>query len=228
MSRTFFTNRFGGISTGPFESMNLALHVGDYEGSVKANRAKLAGEIGLPTEKIFYMNQVHGNQIAIIDEKSDSNIPVVADGLYTELRNVALVTLVADCSPLLISSDKAIAAVHVGRRGLVAGAVEAIIETFGEHGISNEELKAEIGPAICRSCYQVDIDSYRSVVSSEPEAGSDENSRCVDISAGISAKLRRFGVIHRTSNICVSHTPRYFSFRRDGVTGRQAGVIWMT
>lgn len=228
MARTLFTNRFGGFSTGPFESKNLALHVGDSEVDVIANRAKLASEIGLASEKIFYMDQVHGNQIAIIDEKSESNTLVVADGLFTELRNTALVTLVADCSPLLIFSENAIAAVHVGRRGLVAGAVEAILETFRKRGIYQEDIQAEIGPAICKNCYQVDIESYRSVVASEPSAGSDEHSRCVDVSAGISAKLNRFGVVHRTSSICVSHNPGYFSYRRDGVTGRQAGVIWLT
>ena len=66
MARTLFTNRLGGASIGPFESKNLALHVGDSEVSVKANRKKLADEIGLSPEKIFYMNQVHGNQIAVI------------------------------------------------------------------------------------------------------------------------------------------------------------------
>jgi len=227
MARTLFTNRFEGISTGPFESKNLALHVGDSETAVIANREKLAREIGLAPEKIFYMNQVHGKQIAIIDENSDSRSPSVADGLYTELRNVALVTLVADCSPLLIFGGNAIAAVHVGRRGLVAGVVEAIIGTFKSRGISEADLLAEIGPAICKNCYQVDLESYRSVVALEPTAGSDENKRCLDISAGISAKLNRFGVDHRISSICVCHTPGYFSYRRDGVTGRQAGVIWL-
>jgi YfiH family protein len=228
MARSLFTNRLGGASIGPFESKNLALHVGDSEVSVKANRKKLADEIGLSPEKIFYMNQVHGNQITVIDHNSDPGNPVVADGLYTELRNIALVTLVADCTPLLLFSQSAIAAVHVGRRGLIAGVVEATLETFKSHGFSMNDLQAEIGPAICKSCYQVDLDSYRSVVASEPTAGSDETKRCVDVSAGVSAKLTRAGVNHRTSNICVSHTPGYFSYRRDGITGRQAGVIWLS
>ncbi len=220
MARTLFTNRLGGASIGPFESKNLALHVGDSEVSVKANRKKLADEIGLSPEKIFYMNQVHGNQIAVIDHNSDPGNPGVADGLYTELRNIALVTLVADCTPLLLFSQ--------GRRGLIAGVVEATLGTFKSHGFSMNDLQAEIGPAICKSCYQVDLDSYRSVVASEPTAGSDETKRCVDVSAGVSAKLTRAGVNHRTSNICVSHTPGYFSYRRDGITGRQAGVIWLS
>ncbi|MFM7949841.1 MAG: polyphenol oxidase family protein [Actinomycetales bacterium] len=227
MANTLFTNRSGGKSLGPFASKNLALHVGDDRDCVLENRALLSKEISIAPDRIFYMNQVHGANIVTIDNSSDVSVPPTADGLFTELNGIALAVLTADCSPLLLYSETAIAAVHIGRKGLIAGALEAAFDKFNQLGIPPREVLAEIGPAICRDCYQIDLASYREFVNVAPSAGSDEDMRCVDVSLAIAAKLDRLGVTYKKSNICVSHAPGFFSYRRDGITGRQAGVIWL-
>jgi polyphenol oxidase len=131
MSRSLFTSRDGGVSSAPYESFNLATHVGDDGGAVLENRKTLARNYGLPVENLFFMNQVHGREVAIIDDNSNSSEIPTVDALFTQRRDVGLVTLVADCIPLLLHSDKAVAAVHVGRQGLVKGVFEVTLAVQG-------------------------------------------------------------------------------------------------
>ena len=223
MARTFFSTRSGGASKGPYESFNLALHVGDETVDVLRNREILAAEIGLPLSKIFFMNQVHGNTVYEVTADSDSRYAPDADALFTRLPDRALVTLIADCTPLLMSSPTAIAAVHVGRKGLVAGIFEATLAKFDD---APSEIFAEIGPAICGRCYELDLATYEEVIAISPEANFDRSKCSIDVSAGLIAKLKKSGISYKASNLCVNHQPGYFSYRRDGITGRQSGVIW--
>lgn len=229
MSRSLFTSREGGVSTAPYFSFNLAQHVGDDGDSVTANRAILAGQLGLSTLSLYFMNQVHGRSVAVIDENSSADDAPDVDALFTTLPGVALVTLVADCIPLLMHSSRAIAAVHVGRRGLVEGVFQATLEVFIEHGISTDEIRAEIGPSICGRCYEVDEALYRDVITVIPAAATGHKSRqgkpCLDIEAGLGSLLDIAGISWSSTNLCTMHDVGYFSYRRDGVTGRQAGVI---
>lgn len=227
MAKTLFTSRLGGISSPPYDSFNLATHVGDNAESVAKNREILATIIGLPRKQIFFMNQVHGNTVAIIEKNSDPSFAPTADALFTTVANFAVVTLIADCTPLLLKSERAVAAVHVGRKGLVANVLETTLKVFQAHGITNNEIEGEIGPSICSDCYQVDLETYREVVANNPEAATDESRRCIDVAAGLKARLRDAGIDYRASELCVNHTPGYFSYRRDDVTGRQAGLVWL-
>ncbi|NCV44027.1 MAG: laccase, partial [Actinobacteria bacterium] len=102
MAHTLFTSRLGGVSSPPFDSFNLAAHVGDEPVAVTRNREILAAMIGLPRNRIFFMTQVHGNVVAVIDQNSDPEVAPPADALFTTLPGVALVTLIADCTPLLL------------------------------------------------------------------------------------------------------------------------------
>lgn len=229
MSRFFFTSRAGGVSTNPYASFNLATHVGDNLNSVKANRAQLSKLIDVAEDKIFYMNQVHGKKVAIIDELSDANQAITADALFTTRGDVALAVLVADCIPVLLISPDAVAAVHVGRRGLTLGIINEVMNVFSTHGVSQSSISAQIGPAICVRCYEVGFDLYREVVEVVPSAASTfespEGKPCLDIHSGVIAQLREFGVTWNSQNKCTAHNEQYFSYRRDGVTGRQAGVV---
>ena len=225
MARRLFTNRLGGVSKPPFESFNLALHVGDDQSAVAENRTRLAALVGVSPDRLFFMNQVHGRDVAIIDELSDANIAPSVDALFTKVPGLALVTLIADCVPVLLYSEGAIAAVHIGRKGLVAGVLDSALEQFHRNGITNSEIFAELGPSICGGCYEVDIESYYEVVESHPAAATTEAQRCVDVAAGIRAQLKRYEIGVKQSPLCVMHDPGYFSYRRDGVTGRQAGVV---
>ena len=114
---TRFTKRAGGVSQGEFASLNLALHVGDLAVDVRRNREFAAMDVGADIAGVQYMNQVHGNRVVIVEERSDEE--PTADALVTGIPGIALAVMVADCIPLLLKSDVAVAAVHVGRRGLV-------------------------------------------------------------------------------------------------------------
>jgi YfiH family protein len=227
MPQTLFTTRAGGVSAAPFDSFNLALHVGDNPDSVRANREILASQIGIETGKVFFMNQVHGNALSVIDENSDSSLEPTADALFTSTPGIALVVLVADCTPLLLKSTKAVAAVHVGRRGLVAGVMEATLQVFERAGIKRDEISAELGPSICADCYEVDMKTYEEVVEKNPDAATNIEQHSLDIAGGLKANLARAGIAFDYSKECVKHDPGYFSYRNASRTGRQAGVIWI-
>jgi len=230
MSRSVFTSREGGVSNPPYSGFNLATHVGDSLDSVKSNRAELARNIGLPLEKIFYMNQVHGAQVAQITVNSDFASPPSVDALFTTEKGIALVTLIADCVPLLMHSPSAVAAVHVGRKGLVSGVFQQTLQMFKNNGVKNAEITAEIGASICASCYEVDQDVYAEVVSKVPGAATENLSPngkpCLGVESGLVSLLEQQGIKWSSTNQCTVHDSGFFSYRRDGITGRQAGVIW--
>jgi len=227
MPETLFTSRAGGVSTAPFDSLNLALHVGDEPSSVTNNRKLLAEKIGISEASLFFMNQVHGNSVAVIDENSSAINEPTADSLFTEVKGKALAVLVADCTPLLLKSERAVAAVHVGRRGLVAGVIAEVLKHFDKAGIGRTEISAELGPSICANCYEVDVTTYEEVVAIVPGSATSAELHCLDISKGIEFQLNGAGVAFENSQICVRHSEGYFSYRRDPRTGRQAGVIWL-
>ena len=229
MRRGVFTSRIGGFSSDPFGGFNLASHVGDDVNSVLRNRELLSALIGMRPDQLFFMNQVHGNQVYVVDQSSDSKVAPDADALFTTRSDVALVVLVADCIPLLLHSKSAVAAVHVGRKGLASKVFAATLEIFAAHGVAPSEISAEIGPSICAKCYEVDEDVYREVTSIVPQSGSDFRSArdkpCLDLPTGLKAQLDSAGIKWSSEDKCTNHEEDYFSYRKSGVTGRQAGVI---
>ena len=225
MSRSLFTSRNGGVSVAPYESFNLAVNGGDDPSAVQRNRELLATQLGISTSDLYFMNQVHGNDVAEITELTTSSSAPTVDALFTTLPGKYLVTLIADCIPLLLRSDRAVAAVHVGRQGLVCGAFEKSLEVFVKHGIKPSEIKAELGPSICGRCYEVDAQMHEDVTTLIPATSHNTAARSLNIEAGLISKLDAAGISWKSSGLCTVHDPGYFSYRRDGVTGRQAGVI---
>jgi YfiH family protein len=214
-----FTKRTGGVSHGAFASLNLGTHVGDEIGDVLRNRELVAQEFG-PTQ---YMNQVHGDRIALIEEVTDE--APTADALVTGIPGITLAVMVADCIPLLLQSRESVAAVHVGRRGLVNGIAQRSIEVMREMGAG--EITAIIGPAICGKCYEVSEDVYREVIEMHPLAASQtfSGTLSLDLPAALRAVLIAEQVSVVDEFICTLESNEHFSYRRDGVTGRQAGII---
>ena len=223
MSRSLFTSREGGVSSAPYESFNLATHVGDDLAKVLENREILAQHFGMDLENFFFMNQVHGRDVAVIDEHSRSSELPTVDALFTTRKELSLVVLVADCIPLLLHSERAVAAVHVGRQGLVEGVFEATLDLFKSHGITSSEMRAELGPSICGQCYEVDGAMFDDVTNQIPATASSDS--CLNIEAGLVSLLEENGIAWSSLGECTAHNNAYFSYRRDGVTGRQAGVI---
>ena len=157
MSFTFFTDRLGGYSQGDFSSLNLALHVEDEAATVLRNRDVIEQSYGTTV----YMNQVHGNNVEVISAPMDQIL--TCDGLVTNVAGITLAVLVADCIPLLLSSQNIVAAVHVGRRGLVNGVAAKTVNIMRELGA--DEITAKLGPSICGPCYEVDQVTYEEVIS---------------------------------------------------------------
>jgi YfiH family protein len=214
-----FTKRTGGVSHGAFASLNLGTHVGDDLVDVMRNREIIAGKVG-PTQ---YMNQVHGDRIALIEEVTED--APTADALVTGIPGITLAVMVADCIPLLLKSAESVAAVHVGRRGLVNEITRKTLSLMREMGASH--ITAIIGPAICGSCYEVSEDVYQEVITLHPFAQSrtPQGTLALDLPAALRSVLSDEGIPILNKFECTVEKSEYFSYRRDGVTGRQAGLI---
>jgi YfiH family protein len=214
-----FTKRTGGVSHGAFASLNLGTHVGDVLEDVLRNREIVASQVG-PTQ---YMNQVHGDRIALIEEVTDE-VPT-ADALVTGIPGISLAVMVADCIPLLLKSKESVAAVHVGRRGLTNEVTRKTLSLMRDMGASH--ITAIIGPAICGRCYEVAEDVFNEVVENHPFAQSKtpQGTLALDLPAALRSVLSDEGVAIINKFECTVENPELFSYRRDGVTGRQAGII---
>jgi YfiH family protein len=216
---TRFTNRTGGVSTGAFASLNLGDHVGDVPVAVAENRSILARKFG----PVQFMKQVHGDRIAIIEEITDE--APTADALVTGIPGIALAVMVADCIPLLLKSSEVVAAVHVGRRGLQNQITRKTLALMREMGAST--ITAIIGPGICGKCYEVSEDVFNEVVAEHPftEARTPSGSYALDLHAGLRSVLSDEGIGILDKFECTFENPELFSYRRDSITGRQAGII---
>ena len=216
---TRFTKRTGGVSHGAFASLNLGGHVGDNPDDVARNREIAAGPFG----EVQYMNQVHGDRIAIIEQVSDEE--PTADALVTGIPGIALAVMVADCIPLLLKSEEAVAAVHVGRRGLVNEITRKTLSLMRDMGAT--QITAIIGPAICGTCYEVSQELHDEVTAVHPFAKSltKIGTPALDLPAALRSVLSDEGVPLLNKFVCTLESDEYFSYRRDGITGRQAGII---
>jgi YfiH family protein len=214
-----FTNRTGGASTGAFASLNFGLHVGDDESAVLQNRRLLQDEFG----PVQFMNQVHGNRVAIIESVTDEY--PTADALVTGIPGIALAVQVADCIPLLLHSMHSVAAVHVGRKGLVNAVTTKTLEIMRSMGAT--EITAIIGPSICGPCYEVSQEIYDEVVALHPAAAAKtvSDTSALDLPAALRVLLKDEGIAIVDEFRCTVEDLDLFSYRRDGVTGRQVGII---
>lgn len=221
MVDTLFTNRIGGESRTPYANNNLALHVGDVANDVEKNRAHLGKLLG----SIQYMNQSHGDTVVVVDGIS-AHEPN-ADALVTTESGITLGVLVADCIPLLLwdEVEHVIAAVHVGRRGLLNGIAVRTAKVMNSLGA--EHIQALLGPSICGKCYEVSHEIHDEVVSVYPLARSmtSKGTASLDLPAALEGELTALGLKVSRTPSCTLENQNFFSYRRDGVTGRQAGLI---
>ena len=219
MSFTFFTDRLGGYSQGDFSSLNLALHVQDDPDLVSQNRDVIASQYGAT----MYMNQVHGDDVSIIT-RIDQQSPT-CDALVTATPGITLAVLTADCIPLLLSSHSVVAAVHVGRRGLVNGVARKAVHVMRELGAGT--ISGKIGPSICGTCYEVDQKTFDEVVLRHPLAKSTTKvgTPSLDLSKALVADLDSLSVACTIDTRCTNEDPNLFSYRKSHRTGRQAGLI---
>jgi YfiH family protein len=219
MAQFIFTARAGGSSTVDYSSLNLGDHVGDDRDLVAQNREALRKLVS--QERLVFMNQVHGDTVIEVDENVNS--PVTADAIITRTPGLPLVVLVADCLPILISSPAVVGAVHAGRKGVLNGIISKTVSAMRALGAT--DLEAKIGPAICKACYEVDLEMYQAAIEQKPELSTTLSSHRLDLTRAAKFQLESAGVKVSTLDICTAHNANYFSYRRDGTTGRSSGVI---
>ncbi|EPD57616.1 MULTISPECIES: peptidoglycan editing factor PgeF [Streptomyces] len=227
-----FTDRWGGVSAVPYEELNLGGAVGDDPEAVRTNRELAAKSLGLDAAGVVWMNQVHGAEVAVVDEPwGDRPVPET-DAVVTTRRGLALAVLTADCTPVLLADPVAgvVAAAHAGRPGMVAGVVPAAVRAMTELGAEPGRIVARTGPAVCGRCYEVPEAMRAEVAAVEPAAHSETSwgTPAVDVTAGVHAQLERLGVHDREqSPVCTLESGDHFSYRRDRTTGRLAGYVWL-
>jgi YfiH family protein len=225
--RVLATTRCGGVSRAPWQSFNLGAHVGDDPQAVATNRALLCRE--LPAEPVW-LAQVHGTQCV---DAAISAPDTQADASFTRQRGVVCTVLTADCLPVLLCDDQAsvVGIAHAGWRGLAAGVIESTVVAMDEPGVC---LMAWLGPAIGRQAFEVGAEVREIFVASDPQAASAFAAsakgkwRC-DIHQLARQRLHALGIRRVASaDYCtVSDGERFFSYRRDGATGRMASLIWL-
>jgi YfiH family protein len=222
-----FTDREGGGSAGDFASLNLGGHVGDDAAAVEANREAVASSVGVARDHLLFMQQCHGAEVLVADGPWGPAGPPPADGVVTSRSGLALAVLVADCTPVLLADAEAgvVAAVHAGRPGMTAGIVDVAVERMRELGA--RELTAVVGPSICARCYEVpdDLRAAAAAVVPESSARSWSGTPAIDVAAGVVAQLAANDVAVQWVPGCAREDQRLFSYRRDGRTGRYAGVV---
>ncbi|MEW5351289.1 MULTISPECIES: peptidoglycan editing factor PgeF [unclassified Streptomyces] len=227
-----FTDRWGGVSAVPYEELNLGGAVGDDPAAVRANRELAAKSLGLDPARVVWMNQVHGDDVAVVDGPWTTDPAPPVDGLVTAVRGLALAVLTADCVPVLLADPVAgvVAAAHAGRPGMVKGVVPAAVEAMTSLGAEPARIVARTGPAVCGRCYEVPESMRAEVAAVEPAAHAETSwgTPALDVGAGVHAQLERLGVHDRErSPVCTRESADHFSYRRDRTTGRLAGYVWL-
>ena len=219
--RGAFTRRGDGGSRGPWQGLNLGLNTGDDGAIVRANRHRLGRAFGSP---IAFATQVHGAQVARVSAAAGDTCGEF-DALTTTTAGLALRVLVADCVPILLADGArgAIAVVHAGRAGLVAGVVPAAVETLVEMGARRGHIRAAVGPSACGACYEVPREMQADVARVVPRAASTTRAGTpgLDIAAGVVDQLGAAGVrgVSRVQ-ACTIENEDYYS--QDSFVSRRA------
>ncbi len=225
-----FTDRHGGVSEGPWSSLNLGTSNGDEVDRVTRNFAALAEGLDTAPGRLARMSQVSGIGVVVLSSAPD-RVPV-ADALVTAASDLTLVVRAADCVPVVLADARArvVAVAHAGRRGLHAGVVSATVTAM--HRLGATDISAWLGPRICGACYEVPAALQAQVTRAVPASRSTTSwgTPAVDIGAGVTAQLTTAGVhvVDATParRWCTYESDDLFSYRRQGrFSGRLAGTV---
>lgn len=252
--RWLFTHKHGGVSPEPYDSLNVAYHVGDEESNVLANRKIIAESIGKHLEDFMWMDQIHESSVAIStpDElyNYDTGEPYSShqfiestDAIVAVCPDKVLTVMVADCVPLILADpiSNIVAVVHAGRKGIERGIVPKTVAVMTELGAHAGDIYAHIGPCASGEMYEVpqqlaqnffgtlDIDPQLIADTGlHPISTSKKGVTSIDLPASVTLQLTHSSVKHITvSSECSITSNNVFSYRRAHVTGRFAGLIWL-
>lgn len=238
--RALCTTRSGGVSQGQYASLNLGDHVADAPQEVAANRERLQRATGV---RPVFLQQVHGTAVVELDAQTPDG--TVADACMTTALDVACTVMVADCLPVLFTDETGsrVAAAHAGWRGLAGGALEQVAARMRASAREAEardvaRIQAWLGPCIGPRAFEVGVEVKEAFVAWRPEAaacfapGADDGKWMADLAGLARQRLRAVGIDAIYGNDssdgwCTVNNPlRFFSHRRDGVSGRFAALIW--
>jgi YfiH family protein len=248
--RAAFTGRRGGVSQPPYDSLNLSTGSGDSEDAVARNRRLVAAACGLDPARMTWMRQVHGADVGRVREPAEpapgsgaaaEAVPggwagaepaPARDASFTSVPGLSLSVLSADCPGVLLADPEAriIGAAHSGRVGTTRGVVPALVRAMARAGADPARMHAIIGPAICGGCYEVPEDMRDAVAAAVPGSGcvTRAGTPGLDIRSGVAAQLATAGVRQvQADGRCTAEDPDLYSYRRDGRTGRFAGLVWL-
>lgn len=227
------STRLEGFSTGVYQGLNLGSHVGDDLDTVFRNRQQLTQMAKMPSAPVW-LNQTHST--AVIQVNQPTEITLDADGLITSQPGVVLSAMTADCLPVLLTNTQGsqVAAVHAGWRGLADGIVENAVATFGRDAIDGNMI-AWLGPAIGASAFEVGEDVLQAFCDANPQAidafipTGQVGKWWANMELLATQRLNALGVTQVFAcGLCTYSDPEHFySYRRDGVTGRLASFIWI-
>ncbi|MBC3767904.1 peptidoglycan editing factor PgeF [Neptunicella marina] len=218
----FVSTREGGVSLPPYNSLNVAMHVEDNPSYVVENRRRLPNG-----RNINWLEQTHS--IEVVELKQNSGQVYVADASFTFKAGVVCAVMTADCLPLLIAfpQQKAVAAIHAGWRGLANGIIEACFEKMA---LPVQEAQVYLGPAIGADAFEVGEDVKQNFAPEDTQYFTpDKNQKYfADIYALARARLNRLGITNIVGGEYCTFTneKQFFSYRRDGQTGRMVSYIW--
>jgi YfiH family protein len=225
--RVLFTTRRGGVSAGPFASLNLGVLTDDRADAVETNRERVAEAVGLPWGRFAYGRQVHGAAVRRVAAGGAPSQGAEEDGQASARDDVAAIVFTADCLPIALVAPGAVAMLHGGWRGLAGGIVAEGVRALREVAeLDGAPIQAALGPSARGCCYEVGEEVHQRFAAYGARVGE----RGIALDAVATAQLREAGVdtVHDTG-LCTmcSDADLFFSHRRDrGVTGRQGGVAW--
>jgi polyphenol oxidase len=222
-ARAVFSTARGGVSSGPYDSLNLGMLTEDAKENVDENRRRLGEHVGHPWPRFCYGRQVHGHRVRRATEPPSAQRPYTEeDGQATARDDAAAIVFVADCLPILLAADGAVAALHGGWRPLAGNIVDEGVAALREVGGSGP-ITAALGPSARGCCYEVSDDVHSHFAAYDARRGQN-----LDIAAVARQQLEAQGVEVHDVGICTICSERgtLFSHRRDkGLTGRQSGVV---
>ena len=219
-----FVGREGGISTDPYRSLNLALRSDDDPVRVTENRRAVAAALGFDPGSLVLVRQVHGIRVLEVlgvggDVDVAAGVIGEADGMVARGPGAVLAMMTADCAPVVVVGSKGLALLHAGWRGIVGGVIERGLQLVGD------PWAGWVGPSIHSCCYEVGPEVVAAWTKRDLPVPGDS---CVDPGAAAAHILERAGVPTHMSPVCTHHDRGYFSYRRDGVTGRQGAFAWLS
>jgi YfiH family protein len=231
-----FTTKSGGQSSVPYDSLNLAFHVGDNLLDVEMNHEILAKELNYEKRTLVHMKQIHSDILKIVTEDDNFNSPPTCDALITNKKNIPLMVMVADCSPVLFYDDmqKVIAVAHAGRAGAFKNIVKKVLDSFkSEYNSHSKNIYAVIGASIGVCCYEVGEEIYEEAKKLNLEYAVEHKNQnyYLDVNKILKKQLLDFGL--KNENIEISNectcclNSNYFSYRANAATGRFCGLIML-